>query len=132
MPDMQHRDTPAHAVSMPSRVAKMLSQQLALHAPQFQLGNVSFRSFQRKWGYAPGLAASDLVHAVTALLEFEHEPGRPTRTPDDRFLCVQQPSCVILQHVVGFAMPESRSNLVFIRQTPLGQHLEYRAVLSIV
>lgn len=72
---------------MRSVVTNNLSAQLRRHASAFQLLHVSFRSFFRKWGYAPELAASDIVHAVTAHLESEPKTGA---SGSDKFWCVFQ------------------------------------------
>lgn len=70
------------AVSMPPKIAAALGNQLRIHAPRSGLEDVTFKSFQRKWGFAPSLAAADCVHAVTAHLETRQNAED---TPSDCF-----------------------------------------------
>ncbi|GAM22092.1 hypothetical protein SAMD00019534_052670, partial [Acytostelium subglobosum LB1] len=59
-------------VSMSGHYKTNLKAQLATHAPKFGLNEIYYRSFVRKYECSIELSASDMVHALTALMESDN------------------------------------------------------------
>lgn len=56
---------------MKPEIKEQLESKLLDSAPAYNLPDLQFDSFQMEQGFKTALSASDVVHAVTAILEYQ-------------------------------------------------------------